>query len=140
MAPVARAAVRNALADCPRREDAEQVVAEFVVTAIRFSFSRGVEFEVSLDITPGRLRIEVRDGGAFGYPSPKPPEAPVSLLHPWITLYKEEHQRDRRLEIEEYSYGLAITNAFCDEWGHSAYPGYSIWWAELTWPEPAEEN
>ena len=136
MVPVARAVVRNALVGCPRREDAERIVSEFVTTAVRHSHSRGLQFQLRLEIEPGRLRIEVQDGGPFGYPPPKPIDAPAAPVHPWMTLYEEDYQRDRAAELEEYSLGLAIINAACDKWGHSAYPGYEIWWAKLAWSDP----
>jgi hypothetical protein len=137
MAPVARAVMRNALAGCPRRDDAEQVVSEFVTTAVRHSHSRGTQFELSLDVTHGWLRIEVKDGGPFGYPPPKPLDSPASHIYPWIALYEEDRQRDRAAEVEEYGQGLAIISAFSDRWGQSSYPGHSIWWAELAWPDSA---
>lgn len=140
MVPVARAVVRNALLGCPRRDDAEQIVSEFVTSAVRHSHSRGVQFELNLDINPGRLRIEVKDGGPFGYPPPKPMYAPVFPMYPWIALYREDRERDRKAELWEYGQGLAIINAACDEWGQDRYPDYAIWWAELAWPDPAEDT
>ena len=140
MVPVARAVVRNALSGCPRRDDAQQIVSEFVTTSVRHSHSRGKQFELSLDINPGRLRIEVKDGGPFDYPPPKPKPAPEFSMYPWISLHREDRQRDRKAEIWEYNHGLAIINAACDRWGHSRYPHYAIWWAELAWPDSGEDT
>jgi anti-sigma regulatory factor (Ser/Thr protein kinase) len=136
MVPVARMAVRNLLPGCPRVDDAELIVSELATTAVRHSTSRGGQFELSLDIYPGRLRIEVRDGGPFGYPPPAPLAAPPFPVPPWTTLYEEDQQRDRAAEVEEYGLGLALINAACDRWGHSRYPDHAVWWAELTWPDP----
>lgn len=136
MVPVARMAVRNLLPGCPRIDDVELIVSELATTAVRHSTSRGGQFELSLDVNPGRLRIEVRDGGPFGYPPPAPLAAPPFPAQPWTTLYEEDQQRDRAAEVEEYGFGLALINASCDQWGHSRYPDHAIWWAELAWPEP----
>lgn len=107
---------------------------------MRYSHSRGVQFELSLDLNPGRLRVQVKDGGAFGYPPPKPLDAPTFPMHPWTALYEEDQQRDRDAEVKEYGLGLAIINAACDRWGHSRYPSYAIWWAELAWPDRDRHN
>jgi hypothetical protein len=136
MVPVARMAVRNLLPGWPRVDDAELIVSEFATTAVRHSTSRGDRFELSLDVHPGRLRIELRDGGPFGYPPAAPLAAPPFPVQPWTTLYEEDQLRDRDAELEEYSLGLAIINAASDRWGHSRYPDHEVWWAELAWPKP----
>lgn len=135
MVPVARMALRNLLPGCPRVDDAELIVSELATNAVRHSTSRGSQFELSLDVNPGRLRIELRDGGAFGYPPPTPLAAPPFPTPPWTTLYEEDQHRDRDAELEEYGFGLALIRSACDEWGHSRYPDYAVWWAELTWPD-----
>lgn len=137
MVPVARMAVRNLLPGCPRIQDVELIVSELATNAVRHSTSRGVQFELALDVYPGRLRIEVRDGGPFGYPPPAPLAAPPFPAAPWTTLYEEDQHRNRSAELEEYGFGLALINASCDRWGHSRYPDYAVWWAELAWPDPA---
>lgn len=139
MVPVARMAVRNLLPRGPRIDDAVQIVSEFATNAVRHSTSRGLQFELSLDITPKRLRIEVRDGGPFGYPPPAPLAAPPFPLPPWTTLYEEDQQRDRAAELEEYRLGLALINAASDEWGTSRYPDHAVWWAELAWTAPTQD-
>ncbi|HEV2347780.1 MAG TPA: ATP-binding protein [Actinocrinis sp.] len=136
MVPVARMAVRNLLPGCPRRDDAELIVSELATNAVRHSTSRGGRFELTLDIKPGHLRIELRDGGPFGYPPPPPSDAPAFPAPPWTTLHAEDHQRDRAAEAEEYGRGLTLINASCDEWGHNRYPDHAVWWAELAWTEP----
>jgi hypothetical protein len=140
MVPVARMAVRNLLPKGPRIDDAVLIVSEFTTNAVRHSTSRGLQFELSLDITPKRLRIEVRDGGPFGYPPPAPLAAPPFPLPPWTTLYEEDQQRDRAAELEEYRLGLALINAASDEWGTSRYPDHAVWWAELSWTAPARDS
>lgn len=137
MVPVARMAVRNLLCGCPRVDDAELIVSELATNAVRHSTSRGGQFELSLDVYPGRLRIEVRDGGPFGYPPPAPLAAPPFPVPPWTTLYEEDQQRDRSAEVEAYGFGLALVNASCNRWGHSRYPDHAVWWTELTWSEPS---
>lgn len=140
MVPVARMAVRNLLPDCPRGDDVELIISELATNAVRHSTSRGGQFEVRLDIKPGHLRIEVRDGGPFGYPPPAPPKAPTFPTEPWTTLYDEDRHRDRAAEAEEYARGLTVIDACCDDWGHNRYPDHAIWWAELAWPEPTDPN
>src|SRR5262249_37897163 len=111
-------------------------VSELATNAVRHSTSRGGQFELNLGIKPGHLRIELRDGGPFGYPPPLPPAAPAFPTQPWTTLYEEDHQRDRAAEGEEYGRGLALIRASCDDWGHNRYPDHAVWWAELAWTEP----
>jgi len=142
MVAVARIAVRALLPDNPRAEDAELIVSELAINAIRHSTSRGGQFELTVDLTPGRVRIEVKDGGPFGYPPPStpppPPPPPLSpLMHPWTTMHQEDRARDRAAEAEEYGFGLAIVTAASDKWGHSRYPDHAVWWAEITWLDSA---
>ncbi|HEU5426431.1 MAG TPA: ATP-binding protein [Actinocrinis sp.] len=137
MVAVARLAVRALLPDNPRADDAELIVSELAVNAIRHSTSRGGQFELTVDLAPGRLRIEVKDGGPFGYPPPSPPLPPSPLMHPWTTMHQEDRARDRAAEAEEYGFGLAIVTSASDKWGHSRYPDHAVWWAELAWPDPA---
>lgn len=151
MVAVARVAVRALLPGNPRVDDAELIVSELATNAVRHSTSRGGQFELVLDLTPGRVRIEVKDGGPFGYPpQPKPQPKPTSskpissqsadlpLVHPWTTMQHEDIDRDRgrnrAAEAEEYAHGLALVTAASDKWGHSRYPDHAVWWAELTWP------
>lgn len=143
MVPVARSAVRALLPGNPRAEDAELIVSELATNAIRHSHSRGGRFRLSLDLAPGRVRIEVEDGGPFGYPGPPSPEAgrPPYPMHPWTTMHREDLDRDRAAEAEEYGHGLAVIAASSDRWGHSRYPDRAVWWAELAWSEePAEAD
>jgi anti-sigma regulatory factor (Ser/Thr protein kinase) len=136
MVPVARMAVRNLLSDCPRVDDVELIISELATNAVRHSTSRGAQFEVRLDVKPAHLRIEVQDGGPFGYPPPAPPKSPAFPTEPWTTLYEEDRHRDRAAEAEEYARGLTVIDACCDDWGHNRYPDHAIWWAELTWVDP----
>ncbi len=140
MVPVARMAVRNLLCGCPRADDAELIVSELATNAVRHSTSRGGRFELILDIAPERLRIELKDGGPFGYPPPAPLAAPAFPTPPWTTLYEEDHNRDRAAEVEEYSRGLTLIDASCDDWGHDRFPDHAVWWAELAWTAPAAES
>jgi hypothetical protein len=159
MAAVARLAVRALLPGNPRADDAELIVSELAINAIRHSTSRGGYFELTLDLAPSRVRIEVKDGGPFGYPppptrptapgpspltlapglAPNPPSlsppSPPHLIHPWTTMRDEDRDRDRTAEAEEYGLGLAIVTSASDKWGHSRYPDHEVWWAELAWPE-----
>ncbi|HZP51583.1 ATP-binding protein [Actinocrinis sp.] len=153
MVAVARLAVRALLPGNPRAEDAELIVSELATNAIRHSTSRGGQFELAVDLAPGRIRIEVKDGGPFGYPPPPPPKpepeshpetptpphaASVPAIHPWTTMHHEDLNRDRAAEAEEYGFGLAIVTSASDKWGHSRYPDHAVWWAELACPtEPA---
>ena len=148
MVAVARFAVRALLPGNPRAEDAELIVSELATNAIRHSTSRGGQFELAVDLAPGRVRIEVRDGGPFGYPPPpkpkphsQPPAESVHVfpLHPWSTMHREDRDRDRAAEAEEYGFGLAIVTSASDKWGHSRYPDHAVWWAELACPaEPTQ--
>lgn len=144
MAAVARLAVRALLPGNPRADDAELIVSELATNAIRHSTSRGGYFELTLDLAPGRVRIEVRDGGPFGYPpppSPPPnPPSPPPLIHPWTTMRHEDRDRDRAAEADEYGLGLAIVTSASDKWGHSRYPDHEVWWAELAWPEACDPS
>ena len=160
MVVVARIAVRALLPGNPRAEDAELIVSEFAVNAIRHSTSRGGQFELTVDLTPDRVRIEVKDGGPFGYPPPSTPPStsahlqstcpptppnppsPSPLMHPWTTMHQEDRARDRAAEAEEYGFGLAIVTSASDKWGHSRYPDHAVWWAELAWsdsPSPSHD-
>ncbi|HZU59063.1 MAG TPA: ATP-binding protein [Actinocrinis sp.] len=149
MVAAARLAVRALLPGNPRAEDAELIVSELATNAIRHSTSRGGQFELSVDLAPGRIRIEVKDGGPFGYPPPPKPEsqppahaqaqaqpetAHAPAIHPWTTMHHEDLNRDRAAEAEEYGFGLAIVTSASDKWGHSRYPDHAVWWAELAWP------
>ena len=80
MVAVARLAARALLPGNPRADDAELIVSELAINAIRHSTSRGGTFELTLDLAPGRLRIEVKDGGPFPYPAPAPPPPPPAPL------------------------------------------------------------
>lgn len=154
MVAVARLAIRALLPGNPRAEDAELIVSELAINAIRHSTSRGGQFELAVDLEPGRIRIEVKDGGPFGYPPPPEPKpqpstrartrtdtARVFPIHPWTTLHQEDLDRDRAAEAEEYGFGLAIVTSASDKWGHSRYPDHAVWWAELAWPaDPAPDQ
>lgn len=143
MVPVARSAVRALLLDSPRADDVELIASEFATNAIRHSHSRGARFELTLDLAPDRVRIEVEDGGPFGYPGPPKPDAgrPPYPLHPWTTMHQEDLDRDRAAEVEDYGHGLAIIAFSSDKWGHSRYPDRAVWWAELAWSdEPGDAD
>lgn len=115
MVPPARVVVRNILRGTPRVDDAELIVSELASNAVRHSRARdGGEFRVTVDVGPGRVRIEVADPGAG-----PPVEIPAD-------------------ERDQYGRGLEIVAAFADKWGHDrAADGASVYWAELMW-EPTD--
>lgn len=142
MVAVARVAIRALLPGNPRADDAELIVSELATNAVRHSVSRGGQFELTVELTPGCLRIEVKDGGPYGYPpAPRPQQAEPSFpMHPWTTMHHEDRARDRAAEAEEYGHALALVTAASDKWGHSRYPDHAVWWAELAWPEDDDSS
>lgn len=114
MVPPARAAVRNILQGTPRAEDAELIVSELATNAVRHSKARaGGEFRVTVDLQPGRVRVEVADPG----------RAPALAI--------PDDQKS------EYGRGLEIVAGVADKWGHDrTADGASVYWAELVWDAP----
>jgi anti-sigma regulatory factor (Ser/Thr protein kinase) len=133
MVPAARVAVRNLLRNCPRVDDAESITSEMVTNAILHSTSHSGTFGLSLDTHPGRLRIEVTDGGPDPLPSPDPPAPPDPPIPPPPAAANEDIDAD-------YSRGLTIIRKLSDRWGHDRYPDHSVWWAELVWTEPTDAD
>lgn len=112
MVRVARSAVRALLDGSPRIEDAVLIASELVTNSIRYSRSRhGGYLDILMDRTEGWARIEVVDDGSDA--PPIPPEA------------ADEHGR-----------GLIVVRCLADKWSHDVYRDRTVWWAELTWPEP----
>jgi hypothetical protein len=152
MVPPARIAVRNLLAGCPRADDAELVASELATNAILHSTSDRGTFQLTLDLRPGRVRIEVSDAG------PAPPPAAHTLALPSAHELAHvpalasapaagpnpAHDHDPHTPdlsayidpesiVEEYGRGLTVIGALSDRWGHDRYHDHSVWWAELTW-------
>lgn len=109
MVPPARAAVNNMLSGTPRVQDAVLVASELATNSVRHSVARepGGTFELTVDVEPGRVRIEVADGGPA--------------------------QRMPVEDADEHGRGLEIVAELADKWGHDKAPGRSAHWAVLTW-------
>lgn len=116
---VARAGIRKLLGDAPERiaEHAELIGSELVTNAVLWSRSGLERGTVTLDVEhgPGTVRIEVTDGGKL----PVRPGAPADFD-------RDQHGR-----------GLEIVDALAKEWGQRDGRGRSVYWAVLTWDEPA---
>lgn len=127
MGATLRAAVGLLLAEHPRRVDARQVISEFATTAL---IENGChccptgQITTTVDIDEHRIRLELSYHLALTH-------EPV-----WKTDWYED-------PVSTFGFGLALTKAHSDRWGHSAvkrYPQYAdddhIWWAELDHAHP----
>jgi anti-sigma regulatory factor (Ser/Thr protein kinase) len=117
MVPLARRAAHALVAEVlpdgtPRDRDIALVVSELTTNAILHSTAgQGGAFDLSVDASPGRVRIEVADPGA--------------------AASSTERDVDGH---DEYQRGLMIVAEFADKWGHDkAADGRSVRWAEFRW-------
>jgi len=117
MVPLARRAAHALVTEVlpggsPRDDDIALVVSELTSNAVLHSAAgEGGAFDLVIDVTPGRVRIEVADPG---------PAAASGCRD------SEGH--------DEYQRGLMIVAEFSDKWGHDkAADGKSVRWAEFRW-------
>jgi anti-sigma regulatory factor (Ser/Thr protein kinase) len=130
MVGTARSVVAARFAGTPRRDDAVQIVSEFVTNSTLYSLSRyGGRINVIVDVRKdvGWGRIEVEDGGSEG-----PPLGPVDLAI--IASFAGE--------FAEHGRGLLIVRQLADRWGQDTYPRprRAVWWAELDWKTTDKES
>jgi anti-sigma regulatory factor (Ser/Thr protein kinase) len=79
--PEAPAAARDAVdavlasqVDCDSLPDLRLCVSELVTNAVRHGHANGGSVELAMDYQPGRLRVEVVDGGNGFVPVPRDPD------------------------------------------------------------------
>lgn len=117
--PSARRFVRGVAAESPAAGDLELIAAELVSNAIRHTpAGQGGEFTLTVRTGTGWARIEVSDPG-------------TGRWHPLIADAGDE---------PEYGRGLAIVAALAAKFGHDAGAAGQTAWAEITWPEAADEG
>jgi anti-sigma regulatory factor (Ser/Thr protein kinase) len=88
--------------------DARILVTELVSNSVRHA--RGRSIEISLDLTPTHLLIEVTDGGSPGGPAVVQESADALVPHGW---------------------GLHIVEALTESWGVRDGPGRRTVWCEM---------
>ncbi len=110
MVPVARRLARGLMANCPRLDDAELVLAELSANAVRYGSG---EITVSVKATSGWARLAVSDSGPAGQVGD-------------VTCPEDD--------FDEWGRGLLIVDALADRWGHDHHlDGRNTIWAELKW-------
>lgn len=117
MVAVARAAVRVLLAGCPCVAEAELIASEAATNSIQHSLSGGIGgfFQVTIDVKPGFVRLEITDDG------------PKHGL-----IYSPDDDK-----LAEYGRGLLIVDHLTSgQWGHDRGKGYATLWAELEYTVP----
>jgi serine/threonine-protein kinase RsbW len=114
--PSVRKFVRGILADSPRAEDMELIVAELASNAIRHSPAGQDEGEFTVTVRTGRGwgRIEISDAGTGEWHAPQGADLDA-----------------------EYGRGLAIVAALADKLGHDITATGQTVWAEVGWTEPS---
>lgn len=112
MVPAIRAFVRGFLADTPRADDAETIVAELAANSLQHtpSGAPGGTVTVTVRRQPGMAHIAVSDGGTGG----------------WIRQPAGE-------AVGDYGRGLILVDAVADKVGHTVDLDGQTMWAELTW-------
>jgi anti-sigma regulatory factor (Ser/Thr protein kinase) len=110
MVPVARRLVRGLMPDCPRLDDAEQVLGELAGNMVRYGSG---EMAISVTSSDGRARLVVTDSGR----ADEEPE--------WV----------RELaEVGDEGLDLLIVNVLAERWGFDRQlDGHETLWAELAW-------
>ena len=86
-------------------EDVELLVTELATNGVKHAHTPdGNRITLDADIEPGRLRIEVRDGG-HGF----------------------EHKRRDRALTEPGGWGLMLVDGLADRWGIEGDPSTTVW-------------
>jgi anti-sigma regulatory factor (Ser/Thr protein kinase) len=112
MVPAIRKFVRGFLADTPRADDAETIVAELAANALQHTPSGepGGTVTVTVRLQPGTAHIAVSDDGTGGWDRPPVGEA-----------------------AGDYGRGLILVEAVADKVGHTVDLDGQTMWADLTW-------
>jgi serine/threonine-protein kinase RsbW len=110
MVPVARRLARGLMANCPRLDDAELVLAELSANVVRYGVG---EITVTVEAGSSWARLSVSDSG------------PAGEVGDMACLEDDFDERGR---------GLLIVDALADRWGHDHHlDGRNTMWAELKW-------
>jgi len=120
----ARAIVRNLLANCPKAHEAEQVTAELIANAVRYSTAPTRRLRLTLDLWADRLRVEVTEPGRA--------EPPATAIRPRPLSDYVDHGDT---SATAYALGLRIVRELSSSRGLDRYRDHAVWWAELTWTE-----
>jgi len=110
VAPTARQFVRQAAAGHPAADDAVLLAAELIANSLTHA-SDATTVTITVAVSEGSIRVDVRDDGALGIPHMRP---------------ADQDAEDGR--------GFRLINQIARRWGFVREPGGSCCWAEIASP------